>query len=215
MAANYGNFSVISSLFSWLYHCKAITLQSITIFKGNVMKIAVYCSSRPDLAQEYVQVAAEAGKWIGTEGHELVYGGVNAGLMHTVAQAAHDAGAKITGVIPEVFKHRADELNDEIITTQNLNDRKAKMIELSDAFIVLPGGLGTIDEWIATLSALVVAGDTERKIIVANINGIYDHTVAQIASTAHSPFARSEIIDMSIIAHDGSELIDILNRLQH
>lgn len=177
------------------------------------MKFAVYCSSRANLATEYVQAAFATGNWIGKNRHELVYGGVNAGLMHTVAQAAHDAGAKITGVIPEIFSHRADTLNDEIITTRNLNDRKAKMIDLADAFIVLPGGLGTIDEWIATLSALVVDGDTKRKIIVANINGIFDNTVAQIRSTAQSPFARNEIIDMSIIADDCDSLIDTLSQI--
>lgn len=177
------------------------------------MKIAVYCSSRQDLAQEYIQAATDAGNWIGKNRHNLVYGGVNVGLMHTVAQSAHDAGARIIGIIPECFRHRADTLNDEIIITHDLNDRKSKMIELADAFIVLPGGLGTIDEWIATLSTLVVDGDTNRKIIVANINGIYDNVVAQIASTANSPFARSEIIGMSVIAHSNVEFIDILNKI--
>lgn len=177
------------------------------------MRIAVYCSSRSGLADEYVQTAVEVGTWIGKNGHELVYGGVDAGMMHTVAQSAHDAGAKVIGVIPEFFKHRADAVNNELIVTRNLNDRKSKMIDMADVFVVLPGGLGTIDEWMSTLSALVVDGDTRRKIIVANINGIYDNIEAQIASTANSPFARSEIIGMSLIAHDGVEFKDLLNRL--
>ena len=177
------------------------------------MKIAVYCSSRSDLGADYEQAAADVGRLIGHKGHTLVYGGVDAGMMHLTAQAAHDAGAKVTGVVPEFFSHRADGLLDETIITSGLNERKATMIALADLFVVLPGGLGTIDEWISTLSALVVAQDTRRKIVVANINGIYNNMVAQIAATAASPFARGKGISMSVIASSREELIQTLNTL--
>ncbi|MGN1245740.1 MAG: TIGR00730 family Rossman fold protein [Muribaculaceae bacterium] len=175
------------------------------------MNIAVYCSSRPGLPDEYTSVARAVGRWIGEGGHTLVYGGVDAGMMHTVAQAAHDAGAHIIGIVPRCFAHRADSLVDELKHCINLSDRKALMIGYSDMFVVLPGGLGTIDEWISTLSQLVVNADTHRKIVVANIGGLFDSTVSQIAMLAASPLARSEMLQMSLIATSETETITLLN----
>ena len=179
-----------------------------------IMKIAVYCSSRANLAPEFESVAVAAGKWIGTNRYELVYGGVNAGLMHTVAQAAHDAGAIITGIVPKRFAYRADNIVDHLVKCRDLNDRKELMIDCADAFIVLPGGLGTIDEWLSTLSILVVNNDSRRKIVVANIDGIFNSQISQINELANSPFARSEMLDMSIIADSEQEMINRLNEIQ-
>src|SRR5574344_1168038 len=109
--------------------------------KAGKKNIVVYCSSRENLAQKFEQVAFKMGKWIGDNGHSLVYGGVAAGLMHSVAAAAKKCGAHVIGVIPEGFRSRADLINDQCIFTSDLNDRKATMIELGDVFIALPGGL--------------------------------------------------------------------------
>ena len=86
------------------------------------MKLAVYCSSRQGLEQEYFDLAAALGRWIGSQGHTLVYGGVNAGLMHAVAQACHDAGGHIVGVNVETFRHRTDPLVDEVVYTADLGE---------------------------------------------------------------------------------------------
>lgn len=177
------------------------------------MKIAVYCSSRTGLPDEYTAVAEAVGRWIGSGGHSLIYGGVNAGLMHTVAQAAHDAGARITGIVPHCFTYRADPLVDELVESDNLSDRKAAMIDGADAFVVLPGGLGTIDEWLSTLSQLVVNTDSRRKIVVANIGGLFDSTIRQIDQLAHSPLARSEMLQMSLIAATAEETVAILDAI--
>ena len=177
------------------------------------MNIAVYCSSRTGLPDEYTEVAQAVGHWIGANGHTLIYGGVNAGLMHTVALAAHSAGALITGIVPHCFSYRADPLVDNLSLCSDLSDRKATMIRLADAFVVLPGGLGTIDEWISTLSQLVVASDSHRKIIVANIGGLFDPTITQIARLAASPLARSEMLQMSLIAHSCEQTISLLNEI--
>ena len=118
--------------------------------------------------------SAEAlGQWIGSHGHTLVYGGVNAGLMHTVAQATHDAGGKVIGIIPERFRSRADELNDEVIFTADLAERKATMIEMANLFVVLPGGIGTLDEFIETMTLRKL----ERymgELYVLNVKGFYE-----------------------------------------
>lgn len=175
------------------------------------MNIAVYCSSREGLGYEIERQAQIIGTAIGRGGHRLVYGGVNAGLMHVVAQAAHDAGASVTGVIPRIFSHRADPLCDDTILTADLNERKGKMIALADVFIVLPGGLGTIDEWMSTLSDIIVREredpEADKPIYVLNYSGMYDGLIAQLRSTALSPFARGKRIDRSLIFADADALV--------
>ncbi len=177
------------------------------------MNIAVYCSSRSDLEERYIMAATALGEWIGRNGHTLVYGGSNAGTMHTLAQAAHDAGASITGVIPQCFAKRADTLVDTLIPTTDLAERKSRMIALADLFVVLPGGIGTIDEWISTLTHLVVAGDTATRIVVVNIGGIFNDMLAQLQATASSPFARGGVpIDgHCIVANSVEEMIKQLD----
>lgn len=118
------------------------------------MNITVYCSSRDDLNSCYTDTARIAGEVIGKNHCRLVYGGVNAGMMHITAAAAAENGAEITGYVPEFFSHRADPLLTETVLTSSLSDRKQKMLDAADLFVVLPGGLGTIDEWMSTMAHL-------------------------------------------------------------
>ncbi len=177
------------------------------------MKIAVYCSSRRALDQECYDLAATLGKWMGEQGHTLVYGGVNAGLMHAVAQACHDAGGHIVGVNVENFRHRTDPIVDEVIYTDDLGQRKSKMYQMADTFVVLPGGLGTADEWIATLSQLVVSGDEQRIIVVVNLHGMYDALLRYLDEMAQSPFARDKHLQRYVVVANGQELIEKLNQI--
>ena len=177
------------------------------------MNIVVYCSANADLPDEITSIATALGKWIGEGGHSLVYGGVNAGLMHITAQAATEAGCQsVVGIVPEFFKHRADPLCSELVLARDLNDRKSKLIEHGDVFVVLPGGLGTIDEWISTLSTLVVEG-SDRPIIVMNHGGMYSSLAEQLLNTAQSKFSRSPLIASSILVNNSQELIDKLNEI--
>lgn len=177
------------------------------------MNIVVYCSANADLPDEITSIATALGKWIGEDGHSLVYGGVNAGLMHITAQAATEAGCQsVVGIVPEFFKHRADPLCSELVLARDLNDRKSKLIEHGDVFVVLPGGLGTIDEWISTLSTLVVEG-SDRPIIVVNHGGMYSSLAEQLLNTAQSQFSRSPLIASSILVNNSQELIDKLNEI--
>ena len=177
------------------------------------MNIVVYCSANADLPDEITSIATALGKWIGEGGHSLVYGGVNAGLMHITAQAATEAGCQsVVGIVPEFFKHRADPLCSELVLARDLNDRKSKLIEHGDVFVVLPGGLGTIDEWISTLSTLVVEG-SDRPIIVVNYGGMFSALAEQLLNTAQSQFSRSPLIASSILVNNSQELIDKLNEI--
>lgn len=176
------------------------------------MKIVVYCSSMEGLEKNYQQLAAALGTWIGQNGHTLLYGGSNAGLMHITAAAVHKAGGHVIGVIPEMFRHRIDPLCDEVVYTANLGDRKQYMIEHGDVFVIQPGGIGTIDEWMSTLAVMTIADDT-RPIIVANIDGMYDATIQQLESLTRTPFARGKNLSCTQAATSTDQLLQILNEV--
>lgn len=174
------------------------------------MNAVVYCSSREKTGFQFEETARIVGKWIGLNKHILTYGGVKAGLMHITAKSAKSAGAKIVGVIPSVFETRADSLNDEIVYVDNLNSRKDFMIKTGDIYFVLPGGIGTVDEWISTLSQLMITGNKGRKIIVANICGVFDGVVESLNKMAESVFASNNIMDFTIIVNSAGELKELL-----
>lgn len=177
------------------------------------MNIVVYCSAQDGLEEKYDRLANALGQWIGQNGHTLVYGGVKAGLMHATAQAVHDAGGRCMGVIPEMFLHRLDPLCDDVVTTSGLADRKQYMIEHGDVFIVLPGGIGTLDEWISTLAVMCIGDDDHRPIIVADLDGMFDSTVRQLADLTRTPFARGKDLTRTLVAHTPDELIGTLEAL--
>ena len=177
------------------------------------MKIVVYCSSQEGLEEKYQQLARELGTWIGQHGHTLLYGGSNAGLMHITAAATHAAGGHIIGVIPEMFRHRIDPVCDEVVYTANLGDRKQYMIEHGDVFVVMPGGIGTLDEWMSTLAVLTIGNDDPRPVIVANIDGLYDATVQQLADMTATPFARGKNLARTLVAPTARDLIATLQSL--
>ena len=177
------------------------------------MKIVVYCSSQEGLEEKYRLLARDLGTWIGQQGHTLLYGGSNAGLMHITAVAVHEAGGHIVGVIPEMFRHRIDPVCDEVVYTANLGDRKQYMIEHGDVFVVMPGGIGTLDEWMSTLAVMTIGNDDPRPIVVANIDGLYDATIQQLADMTHTPFARGKNLARTLAARTTTELLSTLASL--
>lgn len=177
------------------------------------MKIVVYCSSQEGLEEKYRLLARDLGTWIGQQGHTLLYGGSNAGLMHITAAAVHEAGGHIVGVIPEMFRHRIDPVCDEVVYTANLGDRKQYMIEHGDVFVVMPGGIGTLDEWMSTLAVMTIGNDDPRPIVVANIDGLYDATIQQLADMTHTPFARGKNLARTLAARTTTALLSTLASL--
>ncbi len=112
------------------------------------MRISVYCSSSPSIDQKYIDLAYDLGQAIAARGWELVWGGGKVSMMGAVARGARDGGAKTWGVIPEslLSLEFGDENATEMFVTPDMRSRKAKLEELSDAFIALPGSLGTLEE---------------------------------------------------------------------
>lgn len=178
-------------------------------------KITVYCSSATGLPDDLTETAHALGRTIGEEGCALVYGGVNAGLMHDVAAGASAAGAQVIGIVPEMFLHRADPLCTTVIETPDLNTRKSRMIAEADIFVVLPGGVGTIDEWVSTVSHFMASGTigvSAQPIIVYNREGLFENMAAQLAETNASIFSRGRMANPGIIVSAKEELLEALRK---
>lgn len=139
------------------------------------MRVAVYCSAKDRIPEEYLALGDVLGKWIAEAGHVLVYGGATGGLMTRVSNAAKAAGARVEGVIPQRIiqaKRMADNC-DELHVVDNMSQRKQKMREIADCFVCLPGSYGTMDEMMDVVASGTV--DEHRKpILVLNYKGFYE-----------------------------------------
>ena len=144
------------------------------------MNICVFCSAN-DVAPQYVAAAEKLGRWLGREGHTLVYGGANLGLMEALPRAAHEAGATVVGVVPAILEKtgRASDHIDVRVLCDSLDDRKAIMVERSDLFVALPGGVGTLDE-IFTVVAAASIGYHHKRVVLLNIDGFWDSLLAML-----------------------------------
>ena len=143
------------------------------------MHVAVYCASSPSAAQLYGDVATRLGEEMARRGHTLVYGGGATGLMGVVARAAHAAGGHVIGVIPETLKARegiAYDAADEMIVTETMSERKRIMFTQADAFVVLPGGIGTLEEFFEVLT-LRALGYHDKPIVLVSTDGFFDDLV--------------------------------------
>ncbi len=136
------------------------------------MRIAVYCSARENIPEQYHNDAKEFGTWLGRNGHTLVYGGLTFSMMGDVAQATADAGGKVTGVVPQSKIEHQHPANTVSILVPDLHERKQTMEENADVFVALEGGIGTLDEVFAALASSTFSG-TPRQIHLLDRDGLY------------------------------------------
>ena len=139
------------------------------------MNITVYLGANDGKDPALKTAVRELGSWIGASGHSLVYGGSKCGLMGELAESVLSAGGEVTGVEPQFFVDDGLVYDDitRLIVTKDMSDRKAKMIELGDAFIAFPGGTGTLEE-ISEIMSKECLGHLTAPCILYNLNGYYD-----------------------------------------
>lgn len=157
------------------------------------MYIAVFCSSSEGLKPEFTAAAAELGEWIGRNSHTLVYGGSDKGLMRECARAVKANGGRIISVAPSFVVENGllNPESDEIVSVSSLAERKAEMIRISDVFIALPGGIGTLDE-VFSVAACNVVGECGKPILLMNLEGIYDDLKNLLAKLEKERLMRPE-----------------------
>lgn len=144
------------------------------------MNITVYLGASEVRSDELNNAATELGAWIAKSNHTLIYGGSKMGLMGKLALSAINGGAHVIGIEPQMFMDKELQLDSlpELIVTENMSERKTRMIELGDAFIAFPGGTGTLEE-ISEIISQSTLGLTNAPCILYNLNGYYDHLKAQ------------------------------------
>jgi uncharacterized protein (TIGR00730 family) len=174
--------------------------------------ICVYCGSSADVAQSYKDAAVHLGREAGERGIEVIYGGGRVGLMGLVADAALAAGGKVTGIIPtHILEWEvAHQTLTELIVVENMHQRKMMMFERSEAFVILPGGLGTLDEAFEILTWKQL-GLHNKPIIVANIDGYWDGLLALVRHGVNEGFIRPRHARLFIEVGDIAGILSALS----
>ncbi|BAO81438.1 predicted Rossmann fold nucleotide-binding protein [Serpentinimonas raichei] len=173
--------------------------------------LCVFCGSRSGENPHFAQAAQAVGQWIGQHGGQLVYGGGNNGLMGLLADAALDAGASVVGVIPqslEIKEHAKRECT-ELHVVPSMHRRKQLMAERADAFLILPGGIGTLEEWFEVWSWRQL-GYHDKPIGVLNVGGFYDPMLAALGQSAQAGFMDTWQLDLIQISSSIEALLPAL-----
>ena len=175
------------------------------------MKIGIFCSANEQLDPDFFTMTEELGRWLATEGHTLVYGGVNSGLMECVARAVKQAGGRTVGVLPQIVvkSGRLSDYVDTEVLCDNLSDRKQLMADKSDVFIALPGGIGTIDE-VFTIAAAHTIGYHDKRVILYNMKGFWDDMIALLDRLQQRGMVRGEWRDYITVANSLEEISELI-----
>jgi uncharacterized protein (TIGR00730 family) len=157
-----------------------------------IRSICVYCGSGAGKSPAYVAAAQTLGRDMARQGIRLVYGGGGQGLMGEVAKAVLKHGGQVTGIIPEFLSSREHMLHDvqELIVVDDMHQRKKLMFDRSDAFVALPGGIGTLEELVEQLTWAQLGRHT-KPIVLANINGFWDPLLVLLSHMRDERFIRA------------------------
>ena len=160
-----------------------------------IRSICVYCGSSPGNDPVFVETAQKFGQILAQNGITLVYGGGSRGLMGALALSVHEHGGRVIGIIPEFLKVRERMFTgaQEIVVTRDMHERKRMMFERADAFVALPGGIGTLEELVEQLTWSQL-GRHRKPILVANINGFWEPLVELLEHMKRSGFIHSDLM---------------------
>ena len=179
---------------------------------SKIKTICVYCGSGPGTNPRFIEAAIALGKAIAENGIRLVYGGGSVGMMGAVASAVLDHGGAVTGIIPDFLRRSENALSrvQEMIVTPDMHERKRLMFERSDAFVALPGGIGTLEELVEQLTWKQL-GRHEKPVLLANIDHFWEPLLSLLSHTRATQFIRS---GLSVEVLKAERVEDILPRLR-
>ena len=173
--------------------------------------VCVYCGSRPGEQPEFATIAANVGRWIGLHGGQLVYGGGSNGLMGIVADATLAAGGRVIGVIPKalVEKEWAHSGCTELHVVETMHERKRIMAEHADAFLALPGGIGTLEEFFEVWTWRQL-GYHDKPVGLLNMAGYYDGLLDFLRSSVKAGFMSERLMELISTGTDEKQLLESL-----
>src|ERR1700719_1335874 len=201
------------------FHCAsesdrldAFTLQCHMTDMNKIKTVCVYCGSGPGTNPRFVEAAIGLGKALAENGIRLVYGGGSIGLMGAVATSVLDHGGTVTGIIPDFLTIRENALKrvQEMIVTPDMHERKRLMFEHSDAFVALPGGVGTLEELVEQMTWQQLGRHT-KPVLLANIDGFWEPLIALLAHMRETEFIRPSL-NIDVLKAERVE--DIVPRLR-
>ena len=179
----------------------------------NRQTICVFCGSSPGNSPAYAAAAKETGSLIAKHGYAMIFGGGGLGLMGETARAVRDGGAPVTGILPDFLRHLEPPLahGETVRIVPDLFHRKQDMILSSDAFIVLPGGLGTLDELFEIITAAQL--DVHHKpVVLLNTNGYYEPLLALLKHVVDEGFAKPSVFNIYRVRDTPAETIAYLTQ---
>jgi uncharacterized protein (TIGR00730 family) len=179
-----------------------------------MVAIGVFCASSRTLDQRWLDLARDVGAAIAAHGHTLVSGGGCVGMMGTLAAGARSGRAHTLGVIPQslVDLEIADHDADELVVTDGMAARKIVMLERADAFLVLPGGLGTLDELFEVWTTATL-GLHAKPVVLLDVDGFYEGLMAWLVTVAAQGFVRPESLAMVRVVRTVDEALDAMGRV--
>jgi uncharacterized protein (TIGR00730 family) len=179
---------------------------------NKIKTVCVYCGSGPGTNPRFVEAAIGLGKALALNGLRLVYGGGSIGLMGAIATSVLDHGGTVTGIIPDFLTSRENVLKrvQELVVTPDMHERKRLMFERSDAFVALPGGIGTLEELVEQLTWQQL-GRHSKPVLLANIDGFWEPLLALLGHMRATEFIRPSLA-VNILKAERVE--DILPRLR-
>src|SRR6478736_6171593 len=179
---------------------------------SKIRKICVYCGSGPGTDPAFIESARAFGAILAKNGVGLVFGGGAVGMMGAIAKSVLDHGGTVTGIIPEflVAREHAMRGTDNLIVTRDMHERKRKMFEMADAFVAMPGGIGTLEEAVEQIT-WVQLGRHRKPILLANIKNFWNPLCVLIDHMKNLEFIRDDL-DFDLLVAD--KVADILPMLQ-
>ena len=180
---------------------------------GKIRKICVYCGSGPGTDPAFAQAARDFGTILAKNGIGLVFGGGTVGMMGELAEAMLHRGGEVTGIIPEflVAREHAIKGAHELILTRDMHERKRKMFEMADAFVALPGGVGTLEEIVEQMTWAQL-GRHKKPILLANIKGFWEPLCALLDHMKTLEFIRGDLNFDLLVAGKVEDILPMLRK---
>ena len=180
---------------------------------AKIRKICVYCGSGPGADPAFVEAARAFGAILAKHGVGLVYGGGHVGMMGELASAVLDHGGEVTGIIPDFLVAREHAIKGEhgLIVTRDMHERKRKMFELADAFVALPGGVGTLEEIVEQMTWAQL-GRHKKPILLANIEGFWQPLCALLDHMKALEFIRGDLSFDLLVADKVDDILPLLQK---
>jgi len=184
-----------------------------TVSQKELTSVCVYCGSSFGSDASHEAAATRLGQLIAESGLRLVYGGGSVGLMGTVANAALEAGGKVTGIIPRFLEKREVMLKslEDLVITDDMHERKHLMFQRSDAFIALPGGIGTLEEAVEMMTWAQL-GQHRKPVALANINGFWSPLLELLDHMRAQGYIRPDTEVPYLVARNVDDILPMLRR---